>query len=687
MRISCCFLFAFNLALVAAPPPPVILVDGWYPKCVTAPRNSISTFGQLEAKLNAMGLTTQYFRPCSVPATPGFPRASFEDLGQALGALIDRTLQGTKAAQVDVIGFSTGSPVMRAYLSGKQNAPGIFQPPGEHKIRRAIFLGGLFFGAANGRAPVSDNQEDAVDSGSRFLWDLNNWNQGGDDLHGIDAIAVAGQGQPTLAGTAYPDGDGVHSLSSASLPLAYPAERTRIINACHVSEVCEPTVSYVDSDSHPVWLIVKSFLAGTDEWKAIGAAPGKEAATYGGVVVGVKDASDNLIDASQVSLSGRVLDRPAVVSPGLFYADQIANGDYTMEATSAFSVPGVSFSVTPGTYTVVTMKPGPLIWSVVPSGSGIRQPSIAAGSAIDIRGVRLATGGSAAAAPPFPDTLGGTQVTVNDQPIPLKSVSEVQISAQLPAGVTGFVRLKVITADGTHAFNMFLEDPRARPQIAPSGVMNAASFVPGAVAPGEFVTITGTNLGPADPVRAAGYEKGLGGTRVTFDGIEAFLTYSSAAQLNALVPYAVSGKAGMTVQYNGGTSDLFPLALAGSVPGIFTRSYGPGQAVALNDDGTFNSSDNQVERGGWIVFWGTGQGLVNPDGQDAEIITTPKNINLPVRVLVDGIEAPLLHSLLTYTGVMQIGARIPSTSRTGDVPLVLDIGGASSRHDVTVSVK
>jgi uncharacterized protein (TIGR03437 family) len=37
-----------------------------------------------------------------------------------------------------------------------------------------------------------------------------------------------------------------------------------------------------------------------------------------------------------------------------------------------------------------------------------------------------------------------------------------------------------------------------------------------------------------------GSQKGLGETRVTFKGIEAFLTFTSATQVNALVPYGVN---------------------------------------------------------------------------------------------------------------------------------------------------
>lgn len=123
MRTRLSLVFVFSLALRAASPPPVILVDGWYPKCATAPRTSTSAFGQLEAKLAATGIATQYFRPCSVPVQSSYARATIEELGQALGALVEQTTRQTGVSQVDVIAFSLGSPIVRAYLSGKQNAP------------------------------------------------------------------------------------------------------------------------------------------------------------------------------------------------------------------------------------------------------------------------------------------------------------------------------------------------------------------------------------------------------------------------------------------------------------------------------------------------------------------------------------------------------------------------------------
>jgi len=225
--------------------------------------------------------------------------------------------------------------------------------------------------------------------------------------------------------------------------------------------------------------------------------------------------------------------------------------------------------------------------------------------------------------------------------------------------------------------------------IQVTGVTNAASGLSGPVAPGEFVSIYGTSLGPASYQAAQGSQKGLGGTRVTFNGIEAFLTFTWANQVNVLVPYGVAGKADVVVQYSGRTSDAFPLAVTDASPGIFTRQNGTGQAWALHDDRvTFNTASTPIARGGWITFWATGQGQVNPAGQDGEVLSSLKNVVLPVKVTIGGVEATLVApAVLIYTGEVQVSVWIPSSAPTGDVPVVLTIGSGSSRKDVTISVK
>jgi uncharacterized protein (TIGR03437 family) len=220
--------------------------------------------------------------------------------------------------------------------------------------------------------------------------------------------------------------------------------------------------------------------------------------------------------------------------------------------------------------------------------------------------------------------------------------------------------------------------------------MNGASSTAGAVAPGEFVAIYGTSLGPATGL--GGNAKGLGNVHAIFNGIEAYLTYASSSQINALVPYGVGSKADVVVKYNGNTSNTFPLTVTTAAPGIFTQQYGAGQIWALNDDYSFNSPANPVARGGWVAFWATGQGAVSPAGVDGETIpaTNPKSLVQPVQVKIGAIAlAPsdVLFALLTYTGEAQIAVKIPANAPTGNVPLVITIGSASSRADATIAIK
>jgi uncharacterized protein (TIGR03437 family) len=216
-------------------------------------------------------------------------------------------------------------------------------------------------------------------------------------------------------------------------------------------------------------------------------------------------------------------------------------------------------------------------------------------------------------------------------------------------------------------------------------VVNGASSVTGAVAPGEFVAIYGTSLGPSAGL--GGTAKGLANVHATFNGIEAYLTYASASQINALVPYGVGSKADVVVKYNGNTSNTFPLAVTTAAPGIFTQQYGAGQVWALNNDYTFNSSANPVARGGWVAFWATGQGAVSPAGVDGETITDPKNVVIPVKVTVGTITQDPLFALLTFTGEVQIAVAIPANAPTGNVPLSITMGSAASRTDATIAIK
>ncbi len=419
--------------------PPVILIDAG---------GGAVGFGSLESLLKAQGIRTTHFTATSVRPKYGTQFATLEEVGEALGAVINQVAD----PQVDLIAYSMGGPVVRCYLSGKQFTPGVFKPPAEHKVRKVVFLGTGFFGAPESD-PSGDISVRALEYGSRLQWDLATWNQHGDDMRQVDAVA--------LVAAEFGVSDGVIVTTSGSLLFAYPDERTRVITGCHVPSLCSPGVAYVNDDKHPAWLVVNSFLSGTDDWKMVGHSPREDPVLshLGGVMVAVKDAGDTQIQEVQLRMSENVMNKGGAPDcVGTFVADSVEKGDYTLHATAPFPVPDRTFTALPGTFTVITMKPGPLITAVVPAESEVKSSSIPASAIILITGERLGKSEVAAQAP-FPTSLGSTSISVNDQPIPLMYVSESKIKAQLPADVTGFARLLVNTDEGTHSFNFFIGPP------------------------------------------------------------------------------------------------------------------------------------------------------------------------------------------------------------------------------------
>lgn len=232
------------------------------------------------------------------------------------------------------------------------------------------------------------------------------------------------------------------------------------------------------------------------------------------------------------------------------------------------------------------------------------------------------------------------------------------------------------------------------PVFSAAGVVNAASGIGAGVAPGEYVSIFGTGLGPSPGVLSASMETGLGGTSVFFNGIEAFVTYTSASQVNALVPYGISGSQTVVVEieYAAMRSQSVALPAVDSIPGIFTRdSSGSGAAVAVNQDASLNTPDTPALRGEVVSFWATGQGQTVPPGIDGKQPVAPlfPAPSLPTKVSVGGVPVPssdILFVGMVYAGVMQVNVRIPDGVAAGPEPIVLQVGDASSRPDVTISV-
>jgi uncharacterized protein (TIGR03437 family) len=238
----------------------------------------------------------------------------------------------------------------------------------------------------------------------------------------------------------------------------------------------------------------------------------------------------------------------------------------------------------------------------------------------------------------------------------------------------------------------------AGPRI--QAVVNAASYEGGGVAPGEIVVIFGGSL--AAGARSGGQitadnrvARTLSGTTVTFGGAPAPLLYLGDNQINAVVPYSLQGSALTEVQVRGpgGNSEPLSLPVRESAPALFTADgSGRGQAAAINQDNTANSSSNPALKGSVIAVFGTGAGENEPPGSDGKLAAEPLGRTvLPVSVLIGGVAAPVRYdgdAPGLVAGVIQVNASIPLDAPSGDaVPIELKVGSYSSPAGVTIAVR
>ena len=238
--------------------------------------------------------------------------------------------------------------------------------------------------------------------------------------------------------------------------------------------------------------------------------------------------------------------------------------------------------------------------------------------------------------------------------------------------------------------------------LLPACVLNGASFAshleygqPG-VSPGEIVTLKGTGLGPA----TASYD----GTQVLFDGAPAPLLYVQDAQINAIAPYSIAGKAQTVIQvkYNGQTTRDVTIPVSTVSPALFEQPNGI--PWVLNLDGTVNSTSNPVARGGFLTFYLTGGGQTSPPSTDGQIWRSTGGLAASVSAELDNygsgdaVHAPAIVAYAgpspgSVSGLQQINIQIPANLPDSFVtqPLsagtVLVITLGSQQMSVNVVVK
>lgn len=192
-------------------------------------------------------------------------------------------------------------------------------------------------------------------------------------------------------------------------------------------------------------------------------------------------------------------------------------------------------------------------------------------------------------------------------------------------------------------------------------LVNAATLLPGPVAPEEIVTLYGSGFDAEQ-------------TQVLFDGTPATIFYANATQINALVPAGVKPGAysDVSVVVRGAQVADVLVAVASAVPGLFVQAGG--MAAAMNEDGSVNSVAAPGDRGSVVTLYATGWSAA---------------AGVP-GVTIGGYNAEILYAGAApgYLGLKQINARIPGGFLPpGIQPVVVTVGGIASLGAAALAVR
>jgi uncharacterized protein (TIGR03437 family) len=492
---------------------PVVLVDDYdFNGSCRKIRNPSASFGNLyDILYQETGRYPYYFDYCQY--------RSGADVVHAFGLFLNTI----PSRPFDVIAYGAGGLIVRSYLAGVEiNGGTYFSPVNPLVIRKLVLIGTPNSGSLTGPWGSTASSEISDLYGKLGLGGTcqdcispYNWNQLGDDLRGVDTIAIAGN---NIGSTQVPDSDGLVPVSSAAISFMPSADnqRTRILNgychdnaALHTVALCPSpynigAIANITGPAHPSYIIIRSFLDGNDAWKKVGASES---------------------------------DPPTSNPP---------------PSNSSTGLPVIfRYGIRPAAGTT----PGAL--------------SVAADSLITIYGQNLSSA-TAATPYPWPTQLEDTVVTMHGVPCALSYVSPSQINLLVPPATdilgygagSGLVNVVVKTSKGQSSgpfnsdssFNLMI-DLAVPALFALNGNSAAALHVNYQVisasypaAPGETISLFATGL----------YGVDLYATRTTpsvfIDGLPATVTfagrgpgYRGVNQINVQVPTGVHRKTSVPV--------------------------------------------------------------------------------------------------------------------------------------------
>jgi uncharacterized protein (TIGR03437 family) len=236
------------------------------------------------------------------------------------------------------------------------------------------------------------------------------------------------------------------------------------------------------------------------------------------------------------------------------------------------------------------------------------------------------------------------------------------------------------------------------PAYTASGIVNAATQLPGGFAPNSIATLYGSDLSftthaltPAELDRFD-LPLSLEGVTVYVNGQPANLFYVSPGQINFLIPYEITtSTATVSVLRNSTAGPKVTIPLAVTSPAFF--QWNGNLAVAEHVDGSLVSPDAPAHPGDVIVLFAAGLGRTSSDMSSGYIPRAASSILYlsQLRVLLNGTACPasrILYAGVTpgFAGLYQINLRLPDDTPS-DPEIRVSIGEQISPASIQLPVR
>lgn len=235
------------------------------------------------------------------------------------------------------------------------------------------------------------------------------------------------------------------------------------------------------------------------------------------------------------------------------------------------------------------------------------------------------------------------------------------------------------------------------PAISASSVVNAATGLAGPVAPNSWATVYGSNLG----VTARSWSGGdfvNGGIPFSLDGVSVLLTqfgaprlayvgYVSPNQINFLLPSDLFAAATtMQVRNPAGITAPVPLTVQANAAQVFTLDGK--NVLATHADGSFvgraglvaSVTSSPAAPGETITVFATGLGGTSPALIPGQLPSAPAGLATLPQATIGGAPATVVSGGIApgVAGEYQLSIQVPANAASGDLPLVIQVGTAST---------